>query len=204
MPAWRKISLPISSFGRQNLPAVCVTTGQPTEEWTTVRLLWFPRWASILYLLGPIGMLFQMMMGRSLPVEFPVHDSLIRAQRQKQVTGVAFAFFGAFLVAVSAVLPDMADSLRTGVIASFVFAALLLWFARRPFIPVKLLASPTMELSGVRLRYVHPEFTAAVERSNDDITVEEQFFGKEIAEAFSVFDQPNKNLALAGAGDPWK
>ncbi len=203
MAAWRKISLPITSFGRNNLPAICVATGQPTEHWTTVRLLWFPRWASILYLLGPLGMIFQMMMGRSLAVEFPVHDSLIRTQRQKQILGVAFAFFGAFLAAVAQTLTELAESLYVSVIASFVFATLLLWFARRPFIPVKLLASPTMDLSGVRLRYVHPEFTAAMDRSKEGMSVEEQFFGKEIAEAFSVFDQPKVALAMASAGDPW-
>ena len=203
MTAWRKISLPISSFGEANLPAVCVATGKPTDIWTTVNLLWIPQWATPLILLGPFGMLIQMMVGRKIPVRFPVHDSLVRTQHRKQILGASLSLIGAFLMAVGQALPSMAAGLDIAVIGSFVFAGLLLWFGRRPFIPVKLLSSPTMELSGARLRYVHPEFLAAVERSESEISAAEKFFGKEIANEMSIFDLPKRTLVAAGVGDPW-
>jgi hypothetical protein len=200
---WRRISLPISSFGEANLPPVCVATGEPTDTWTTVNLLWIPRWASTLIILGPFGMLIQLMVGRKIPVRFPIHDSLVRTQHQKQILGASFSLFGAFLMAAGQALPSMAVGLDIPIIGSFTFAGLLLWFGRRPFIPVKLLSSPKMELSGARLRYVHPEFLSAVERSENNISAAERFFGKEIASEMSVFDLPQRTLVAAGGGDPW-
>lgn len=144
-----------------------------------------------------------MTVGREIPVRFPIHDSLVRTQHQKQVLGVSFSLLGASLMAIQQTVPSIAAGFDIAVIGSFAFAGLLLWFGRRPFIPVKLLSSPTMELSGARLRYVHPEFLSAVERSDSRISAAEKFFGNEIANEMSIFDLPKRTLVAAGVGDPW-
>ncbi|NNM46584.1 hypothetical protein [Knoellia koreensis] len=148
-------AIEVTTPGRQpvRLPAVCVKTGEPTEELVRLRGSAAPGWVLVTLLFGVIPYFFvHAMTSQRYELVVPLRDEVIRARRRWRRRGAAVVLGSivAWVVAAMANLPAWAGWVF---VVTLVGLGLLVFAEWRYAVGVRLAPSGAFELTRVDARF---------------------------------------------------